>query len=371
MYGRFIPGRILAFAATLTLLGLALLISGALPAAAGPSVQAAPGAVALGILPAPGAAIVTVPPPTPSLTPFGGAGTPVPMEGGLVGDGGILPPPTMTLTPTPTPPPRYTVLLMGGDRRPDEPAGFFRTDVLMLVSLDRTNQQIGVLSIPRDLYVTIPGYQNDRINTAYATGQYSGLGGALAMQTVSFNFGIPVDAYIAFDFAAFIALIDVIDGVDVVVEQPIADPLYPNMSYGYDPFYLEAGPQHLDGATALKYVRSRHNSDDRERMRRQQQVVAAIRAKIGTLDLTEALLDFGPALWVQLRQNIDTDLPLDEILRLSVEIGAVPEENYAYGVLSYPYVYATMIGDQSVLMPDFAAIQGLVAQVFGTPAYGW
>jgi len=371
MSGRFIPGRLLAFAAALTLLALALLLSGALPAGAGPFAQAAPTATAPGILPAPGSGIVTVPAPTPSLTPFGGIGTPVPMGDGPASDGGILPTPTATLTPTPTPSPRFTLLLMGGDRRPDEPANFFRTDVMMLVSLDRTHQQIGVLSIPRDLYVTIPGYQNDRINTAYAVGQYSGMGGALAMQTISFNFGIPVDAYVAFDFAAFIALIDVIDGVDVVVEQPIADPLYPNMSYGYEPFYLEAGPQHLDGATALKYVRSRHNSDDRERMRRQQQVVAAVRDKIGTLNLTEALVDFGPALWVQLRQNIDTDLTLDEILRLGVEISAVPEENYAYGVLSYPYVYATMIGDQSVLMPDFAAIRGLVAQVFGTPTYAW
>lgn len=371
MPGRFVSGRILASAATLALLTLALLMSGALPAGAGPSAQDASTPTPPGILPAPGAAIITVPPPTPSLTPFGGAGTPVPMDSGPAGDSGILPTPTVTLTPTPTPPPRFTLLLMGGDRRPDEPASFFRTDVMMLVSLDRTNQRIGVLSIPRDLYVTIPGYQNARINTAYAVGQYSGMGGALAKQAISVNFGIPVDAYVTFDFAAFIALIDLIDGIDVVNEQPIADPLYPNMSYGYEPFYLEAGPQHLDGVTALKYVRSRHNSDDRERMRRQQQVIAAIREKIGALDLAEALLSFGPTLWVQLRQNINTDLTLDEILRLGSEISAVPEENYTYGVLSYPYVYATMIGDQSVLMPDFVAIKGLVAQVFGTPAYSW
>jgi len=360
----------MVIAAVLALLGLAL------PAWAGPLAQEAPTSTPSGVLPAPGAAIVTVAPPTPSVTPFGGAGTPVPMAGGADRDGGILPTPTLTrtptptLTPTPTPPPRYTVLVMGGDRRPDEPANVFRTDVMILVSLDRISQRIGVLSIPRDLYVTIPGYQNERINTAYAIGQYSGLGGALAMQTIRANFGIAVDAYVAFDFDAFVALIDVVDGVDVVVEEPIADPSYPNMSYGYEPFYLETGPQHLDGATALKYVRSRHNSDDRERMRRQQQVIAAVREKISALDLSAALLDFGPALWVQLAQNIDTDLTLDELLRLGLEFSAVPPDQYTYGVLSYPYVYAAMIGDQSVLLPDFAAISGLVAQVFGTP-YGW
>lgn len=348
---------------------LALLLSGTLYAAAGPSAQGAPTPTLPGILPAPGVPPVTVPVPTPSLTPFGGAGTPVPM-GAESSDGGILATPTITPTFTPTPPPRFTILLMGGDRRPDEPGEFFRTDVMMLISLDRTTERIGVLSIPRDLYVTIPGYRSDRINTAYAIGQYTGQGGALAMQTIAYNFGVQVDAYAAFDFEAFIALIDVIDGIDVVVEQPITDPLYPSMDYGYEPFYLEAGPQHLDGETALKYIRTRHNSDDRERMRRQQQVIAAVREKIGELELGPALLRLGPALWTQLQENIDTDLALDEILRLGAEVIAIPSENYTYGVLSYPYVYATTISGQSVLVPDFSLISGLVAQVFGTP-YAW
>src|SRR5690606_40053817 len=172
----------------------------------------------------------------------------------------------------------------GGDRRPDEPPEFFRTDVMMLISLDRANERIGVLSIPRDLWVTIPGYRNDRINTAYASGQYYGQGGELAMQTVAYNFGVQVDAYITFDFEAFIALIDVIDGIDVVVEQPIADPLYPDMTYGYDPFYLDAGPQHLDGETALRSVRRRPNSDGGERTRRQPRARAAAAARVGALD---------------------------------------------------------------------------------------
>ena len=346
-----------------------VLFTCALPAAAGPFTQDLQTPTPPGILPAPGVPPVTGPTPTASVTPFGGAATPVPIESGST-DGGIVPTPTVTPTLTPLPPPRFTLLLMGGDRRPDEPPEFFRTDVMMLISLDRANERIGVLSIPRDLWVTIPGYRNDRINTAYASGQYYGQGGELAMQTVAYNFGVQVDAYITFDFEAFIALIDVIDGIDVVVEQPIAAPLYPDMSYGYDPFYLEAGPQHLDGETALKYVRSRHNSDDRERMRRQQQVIAAVREKVGELDLGEALLKFAPVLWAQLRENIDTNLTLDQMLYLGAEINAIPAENYTFGVLSYPYVYAAMIDSQSVLVPDFSLISGLVAQVFGTN-YAW
>jgi len=142
------------------------------------------------------------------------------------------------------------------------------------------------------------------------------------------------------------------------------------MSYGYDPFYLDTGWQHLDGATALKYVRSRHNSDDRERMHRQQQVIAAVRAKIDELGLAAALIEFAPALWTQLQTNVDTDLSLPDLLRLAAEFSAIPADNITYGVLSYPYVYAAMIDEQSVLVPDYAAIRGLVAQVFGT-AYGW
>lgn len=359
------PRRVMLVAA----LTLALLAC-ALPAAAGSFAQGTITPTPPGILPAPGAPPVSGPTPTASVTPFGGAMTPVAIDS-HTGDGGIVPTPTATPTATPTPPPRFTVLLMGGDRRPDEPPEFFRTDVMMLISLDRPNDRVGVLSIPRDLWVTIPGYRNDRINTAYASGQYIGQGGALAMQTVAYNFGVQVDAYVTFDFAAFIALIDLIDGVDVVVEQPIADPLYPDMTYGYDPFYLEVGPQHLDGETALKFVRSRHNSDDRERMRRQQQVIAAVREKIGALDLGEALLKFGPALWTQLQENIDTSLTLEQMLYVGAEFNAIPAENYTFGVLSYPYVYAAMIDSQSVLVPDFSLISGLVAQVFGTVAYAW
>jgi len=350
---------------------LVLMLGAALPTWAGPPAQSAPTPTVPGVLPAPGAPIVptAAASPVPTITPFSGGGTPVPMDSSGP-DRGILPTATPTLTPTPLPAPRFTLLLMGGDRRPGEPESFFRTDVMMLISLDRVNQRVGVLSIPRDLYVTIPGYRNDRINTAYAAGQYSGRGGVLAAQTVSYNFGVPVDAYAVFDFAAFVALIDVIDGIDVLVEQPIADPTYPDMSYGYDPFYLDAGWHHLDGATALKYVRSRHNSDDRERMHRQQQVIAAVRAKIDELGLATALIEFAPALWTQLQTNVDTDLSLPDLLRLAAEFSAIPADNITYGVLSYPYVYATMIDEQSVLVPDYMAIRGLVAQVFGT-AHGW
>ena len=255
-----------------------------------------------------------------------------------------------------------TILLLGADT---SAGGSYRTDVMLLAAFNTKTGKINLFSFPRDLWVTIPGWEDQRLNTAQPHGGYQLLG-----DTLAYNFGVQVDAYVAFDFEAFIALIDVIDGIDVVVEQPIADPLYPSMDYGYEPFYLDAGPQHLDGETALKYVRTRHNSDDRERMRRQQQVIAAVREKVGELELGPALLRLGPALWTQLQENIDTDLALDEILRLGAEVVRIPSERYTYGVLSYPYVYATMIGDQSVLVPDFSLISGLVAQVFGTP-YAW
>ena len=146
-----------------------------------------------------------------------------------------------------------TVLLMGADTRPSERGNWRpRTDSLMLLMADPVNKRASILSIPRDLYVDIPGYGLYRINTAYFLGD-----GPLAVQTVEYNLGVRVNHYVMIEFDVFTTLVDEIGGIDVYVPRTIYDPDYPNMSYGYDPFYIEEGLQHLDGQTALKYVRTR------------------------------------------------------------------------------------------------------------------
>ncbi|MCZ7543897.1 MAG: LCP family protein [Anaerolineae bacterium] len=158
---------------------------------------------------------------------------------------------------------RYTVLVMGIDRRRGEPGSAFRTDTMLLVSIDPATQSLGILSIPRDLYVVIPGYSDrHRVNEALPLGelQHVDYGPQLAMQTVQLNFGIRVHEYITVEFDAFTTLIDAVGGIDVNVDAAINDPYYPDEGYGYDPFYIDAGLQHMDGATALRYARTRYAS---------------------------------------------------------------------------------------------------------------
>jgi len=142
---------------------------------------------------------------------------------------------------------------------------------------------VGMLSIPRDLWVTIPGYGENRINTAHYLGDkngYPGGGPALAMKTVQYNLGVPVHFYVRVDFDGFRRIVDTLGGIDIEIPQTINDPKYPDENYGYDPFYIEAGLQHLDGDTALKYARTRATAGaDFARARRQQQVLFAIREK--------------------------------------------------------------------------------------------
>jgi LCP family protein required for cell wall assembly len=214
---------------------------------------------------------------------------------------------------------RVNILVLGVDQRPGE-SGPWRTDTMIVVSVDPESKSAGMLSIPRDLWVEIPGYGSDRINTAYVYGdlnQVPGGGPALAKKTVQYNLGEPIHYYLRVNFAAFQQVIDLIGGVDIYVERAINDPLYPDMNYGYDPLQIAAGWQHMDGALALKYARTRHDSSDFERMRRQQQVMLAVRDKVTNLSLLPKLLPHAGDLAKTLGNSIQTDLTLDQLLRLA------------------------------------------------------
>ena len=137
---------------------------------------------------------------------------------------------------------RITILVLGIDQRPTEDPSIARTDTLILLTLDPQTQSAGMLSIPRDLFVPMPDGRQDRINTAHVYG-----GPQFAMKTVEFNFGIPIQHYARINFRAVEELITLLGGIDVYNDQEINDPTFPDANYGYDPFYLPAGFQHLDG----------------------------------------------------------------------------------------------------------------------------
>src|SRR5258708_15928793 len=157
---------------------------------------------------------------------------------------------------------RFTILVMGLDKRPGEIGTGFRTDTIILLSVDPATKSIGMMSIPRDLFVPIPNQPDmQRINSVYVVGelQRPGAGPLLVMQTVQYNFGLSINSYIAVSFDAVIGLVDAIDGIDINVPQEIDDAEYPDMNFGYDPLHIPAGLIHMNSPLPLKYPRTRHH----------------------------------------------------------------------------------------------------------------
>jgi LCP family protein required for cell wall assembly len=264
---------------------------------------------------------------------------------------------------------RLNILLLGIDRRAGETGLGYRTDTIMLASLDPKTQRIGILSIPRDLYVRLPGYSApQRINTALALGelQRPGYGPTLAMQTVQANLGMNVNSYLVADFNALIKLVDSIGGIEIDVPYPIADYDFPDSGYGYDPLILSAGLQHMDGYTAQKYARTRHGDSDFDRARRQQQVLFAVRDQVLSVDILPQLIVQAPSLYGSVSQNVYTDLTLDQMIQLGLWVKDVPVESIHTGVIDAGYVSDLITEDGAqVLVPYTAALPTLLAQVFG------
>ena len=239
---------------------------------------------------------------------------------------------------------RTTVLLMGIDQRTgmeDERA--FRTDTMMLVTVDKVSNTAGMLSIPRDLWVTIPGFEGrDRINTANFKGdafRLPGGGPALAMDTVAANLGISVDHYVRINFTAFETLIDEIGGITINVPQAIEDPKYPDCCDGYEPFYISAGTQQIDGSTALKYARTRATyGADFDRAARQQQVLLAVREKVLSVEILPTLIARAPKLYSALSGTFDTDLNLEEIVNLISMAQKIEGEEIQADIIDADYI---------------------------------
>ncbi|HSH04028.1 MAG TPA: LCP family protein [Anaerolineae bacterium] len=261
---------------------------------------------------------------------------------------------------------RINVLVMGIDRRPGEPF-ISRTDSMMLLSLDVEENKASILSIPRDLYVAIPGRGRDRINTAFvygSSGNNPAGGATLAMETVAYNLGVHVHHYVLVDFGAVINGVDILGGIDVTVPFNISDPTYPDMNYGYEPLYIAAGQQHFDGELALKYARTRHQDNDFGRAQRQQQVVMAVRAALLDLGAGELLVR-SPNLYQQVRDGIRTDLSLEQLVSLGLAGLEVEQGDVQAGVLDYQYVSSyTTEGGASVLILDNGRAAELIQQLF-------
>jgi LCP family protein required for cell wall assembly len=234
----------------------------------------------------------------------------------------------------------------------------------MLMTAHPDGPRLALLSIPRDLYVDIPGHSANRINTAHFWGERESEGGgpALAMQTVAETFDVPVHGYVRLDFDGFRAIVDGVGGIDVVVEEGIVDDGYPTADYGTTRIEIPAGPQHMDGETALRYVRSRHGSSDFDRAERQQRVVIALAGRLsGPRGWTRLPAVFGAVI-----RHVDTDLGLGELLQLAFTGLRVGPDGIEHHVIdremTRPWTAPT---GGAVLLPLWEAIDPLVEEVFG------
>lgn len=267
----------------------------------------------------------------------------------------------------PLPPDQVNVLLLGIDRRPGE-QGPWRTDTMILFSLDPISKTASMLSIPRDLWVPLPGYNmQERINTAAVYGEtfaYPGGGLAYAKRAVQYNLGVPVDYYVRIDFAAFEKAIDAIGGIDIDVPEEIIDPEYPTPDGGIMRLVIRAGRQHMNGDQALKYVRTRHTTKggDIDRARRQQQVIMAVRDKALSLNYP---LNRLPGLIQALGDGVETDLSISQILSLARAAQQVQAADIKRGVIDETMVVDWTTPDgRMVLLPQRDKIRQLVAEVF-------
>ncbi len=267
---------------------------------------------------------------------------------------------------------RVNILVMGIDQREHE-QGPWRTDTILVLTIDPVSMTGGMLSIPRDLWVPIPGYEEGRINTAHYLGDlydYPGGGPALAAKTVQYNLGVHIHHYARVNFTAFEEVVDRIGGIDVYVEEEINDPYYPDESVGYDPLYITAGWQHFDGEMALKYARTRHTEGgDFDRAKRQQKVMMAVFEQITRLDMLPQLASQSPELWQMLEGSVVTDLTLDKIIALARLASEVNPDDIRYAVIDehYTQFYETPDGQQ-VLIPLRDSIRELRDSIFTTDA---
>ena len=159
----------------------------------------------------------------------------------------------------------FTMLLLGSDARADDPDMGARTDTIILVRIDPTQNIISMVSIPRDTQIQVPGAGTQKFNAAYT---YGGPSGTIA--AVKELCGVDIDHYAEINFEGLVGLVDAIGGIDVVVDEEVDDP-------DAGPVYIPAGPQHLDGAAALTFSRSRAYADgDFTRVSNQRKVIEAI-----------------------------------------------------------------------------------------------
>jgi LCP family protein required for cell wall assembly len=245
---------------------------------------------------------------------------------------------------------RTNVLILGVDRSPD---GTYvgRTDTIMLLSVNPLKPVVNLLSIPRDLWVNIPFYGENRINTAhfFAEANQAGTGPDSALQTIRSNFGVTVNYFVRFNFEGFKDIVNAMGGITIEIPQPMS---------GYDP-----GIYKLDGDQALAFVRDRQSSDDFFRMQRGQMMIqAAVKQMVNPIAWPRVPLVVTTSL-----QAVNTNVPFFEIPRLGLAmVRAIITDSINSQTITREMVYPTITADgANILIPNWDMINPLLLEMFG------
>jgi LCP family protein required for cell wall assembly len=272
---------------------------------------------------------------------------------------GLLPVPVPNPLPPTTDP--FTVLLLGSDDDAKFAQDRVNTQSMILIRVDPKAKQATMLSIPRDLWVPIPGQGVGKISTAYQTG---GAYGAIA--AVESNFQVHIDDYVWIGLEGLVRLVDALGGVDMLVTNPVMDDFYPadintSDAYGYYRVAVLPGAAHLDGVHALQYVRSRHGDlrGDFARSERQQQLLMAIKAKAEHLSAADT-----PGLAAAMQGELKTTVGLARLRLLFSMAGAFNGSSVHRVLLLPPYTSEGTAAGQDVVLPDWSQILPLVHQTF-------
>ena len=258
----------------------------------------------------------------------------------------------------------FSILVISNENQPGY-AGPQLTDSMMVVTYEPADHSVSIMSVPRDLWITLPNYGPNRINAAYEDG-----GVQVAELMVEKYVGIPIEYYAIVDYHALVDLVNAVGGVNVVVPPGITgkgiyDTCYPNANENACTlFQLPAGPQHLNGTEALKFSRERHSftTGDIQRQADQQQVLFGLRQAL----LQPKNLLHLPRIIGDLQQLVHTNVPYANVPALALAVLHVPKANIQTGVLDYTSGAVTnykTAGGADVLLGHESVIHQIVAKV--------
>jgi polyisoprenyl-teichoic acid--peptidoglycan teichoic acid transferase len=255
------------------------------------------------------------------------------------------------------------ILVLGMDAR--EGGKMWRTDTIMVAAVDSARQRVGLLSIPRDLWVDIPGYGEGRINIVDFIGESrEGRGGGPASVSKVLNdkLGIQTKHWVRIRQEGLVDLVDAMGGITITLDCPFIEKTPdPKVKGQFEYLMLPAGLTFLQGETAKKFVTYRYASTDFNRARRQQQIIWAIRDRALEIDVISRI----PQLWTALADTFQTDLLLGDLVELAMLGRDLGRENVVGMVISRDNLKSAVINGSAVLVVgDPALLKQEVEKLF-------